>query len=181
DLHVFRGLPALHPARQEPGDRLGGQVQLVRDLLLGEALLLVLEGPLRDRVHVFHPFTRSNSRDAACRISRYRTRVDALFARLVRATPFDGLRNAFILYSNGSRMYFIGRDPAGIAGRPLALTTDRAQTGTRRPLLSRSDRKSTRLNSSHVAISYAVFCLKKKKKQNYTSRVNSLCQPTVLT
>src|SRR5207253_8866109 len=28
------------------------------------------------------------------------------------------------------------------------------------------DRKSTRLNSSHVAISYAVFCLKKKKKQS---------------
>src|SRR5690625_5889230 len=27
------------------------------------------------------------------------------------------------------------------------------------------DRKSTRLNSSHVAISYAVFCLKKKEKQ----------------
>src|SRR5690625_7126066 len=30
---------------------------------------------------------------------------------------------------------------------------------------SDQDRKSTRLNSSHVAISYAVFCLKKKKKQ----------------
>src|SRR6266403_4647844 len=29
------------------------------------------------------------------------------------------------------------------------------------------DRKSTRLNSSHVEISYAVFCLKKKKKTNY--------------
>src|SRR5690349_22866414 len=29
----------------------------------------------------------------------------------------------------------------------------------------REDRKSTRLNSSHVEISYAVFCLKKKKKQ----------------
>src|SRR5438067_8532772 len=28
-----------------------------------------------------------------------------------------------------------------------------------------SDRKSTRLNSSHVSISYAVFCLKKKKEQ----------------
>src|SRR5438874_9015432 len=28
------------------------------------------------------------------------------------------------------------------------------------------DRKSTRLNSSHVEISYAVFCLKKKKKNN---------------
>src|SRR5690625_3787287 len=31
--------------------------------------------------------------------------------------------------------------------------------------LGRLDRKSTRLNSSHVAISYAVFCLKKKKAQ----------------
>src|SRR4051812_1872487 len=30
---------------------------------------------------------------------------------------------------------------------------------------SRKDRKSTRLNSSHMSISYAVFCLKKKKKQ----------------
>src|SRR3989442_8773414 len=32
------------------------------------------------------------------------------------------------------------------------------------PLDTRIDRKSTRLNSSHVRISYAVFCLKKKKK-----------------
>src|SRR5690625_5542522 len=32
------------------------------------------------------------------------------------------------------------------------------------------DRKSTRLNSSHVAISYAVFCLKKKTKQDNTCR-----------
>src|SRR5690554_7669576 len=31
-------------------------------------------------------------------------------------------------------------------------------------ILSSVDRKSTRLNSSHVRISYAVFCLKKKKK-----------------
>src|SRR5690606_32424957 len=31
-----------------------------------------------------------------------------------------------------------------------------------------SDRKSTRLNSSHVKISYAVFCLKKKKNKNKT-------------
>src|SRR5258708_18901678 len=32
-----------------------------------------------------------------------------------------------------------------------------------------TDRKSTRLNSSHQIISYAVFCLKKKKKQRLTS------------
>src|SRR3712207_7933162 len=31
------------------------------------------------------------------------------------------------------------------------------------PVLQRADRKSTRLNSSHANISYAVFCLKKKK------------------
>src|SRR5690554_3828166 len=33
-------------------------------------------------------------------------------------------------------------------------------------IINRIDRKSTRLNSSHVRISYAVFCLKKKKKKN---------------
>src|SRR5436309_16108283 len=33
------------------------------------------------------------------------------------------------------------------------------------------DRKSTRLNSSHVKISYAVFCLKKKKRNQYVIAV----------
>src|SRR5699024_11401175 len=35
------------------------------------------------------------------------------------------------------------------------------------------DRKSTRLNSSHVSISYAVFCLKKKKKYRDTNATNN--------
>src|SRR3989442_3301857 len=35
-----------------------------------------------------------------------------------------------------------------------------------RSIVFSRDRKSTRLNSSHVRISYAVFCLKKKKKSN---------------
>src|SRR2546422_6491647 len=35
-----------------------------------------------------------------------------------------------------------------------------------------TDRKSTRLNSSHGYISYAVFCLKKKKNKQNTSRVS---------
>src|SRR5258705_5718931 len=38
------------------------------------------------------------------------------------------------------------------------------------------DRKSTRLNSSHLGISYAVFCLKKKKK--FTSRTAVNTHPT---
>src|SRR2546426_6588042 len=37
--------------------------------------------------------------------------------------------------------------------------------GDRRLSRELEDRKSTRLNSSHLVISYAVFCLKKKKKQ----------------
>src|SRR5438477_6040472 len=46
---------------------------------------------------------------------------------------------------------------------PAAGINDYSQGG----LLARMrDRKSTRLNSSHMSISYAVFCLKKKKKKN---------------
>src|SRR5437660_7437094 len=47
-------------------------------------------------------------------------------------------------------------------------------------LMPAVDRKSTRLNSSHVAISYAVFCLKKKTKKKskifreYTNKVEYL-------
>src|SRR3989442_8764276 len=40
-----------------------------------------------------------------------------------------------------------------------------------------SDRKSTRLNSSHVRISYAVFCLKKKKKNTYCNVVTYNIHP----
>src|SRR5690554_6989529 len=38
------------------------------------------------------------------------------------------------------------------------------------------DRKSTRLNSSHVRISYAVFCLKKKKKKKEDNKVKKKCK-----
>src|SRR2546422_8549794 len=40
------------------------------------------------------------------------------------------------------------------------------------PLFEISDRKSTRLNSSHGYISYAVFCLKKKKNQHKLTSSN---------
>src|SRR2546430_3840955 len=51
--------------------------------------------------------------------------------------------------------------PAGDGGR--AARGDQA-TGEGRHACESSDRKSTRLNSSHSQISYAVFCLKKKKQ-----------------
>src|SRR5437588_2973655 len=40
------------------------------------------------------------------------------------------------------------------------------------------DRKSTRLNSSHTVISYAVFCLKKKKKKKINRYLNTRIQKT---
>src|SRR5256885_11637565 len=42
----------------------------------------------------------------------------------------------------------------------------------RRVSSARQDRKSTRLNSSHLVISYAVFCLKKKNKHHVTRQLN---------
>src|SRR5690606_39800597 len=48
-------------------------------------------------------------------------------------------------------------------GRVSTLSAGRRRTPA--PPTSPPDRKSTRLNSSHVKISYAVFCLKKKKKR----------------
>src|SRR5258708_27479570 len=61
-----------------------------------------------------------------------------------------------------------GRLPAEHEGRPEG----EARSPDRNPLLvasrpCRPDRKSTRLNSSHQIISYAVFCLKKKKKKRH--------------
>src|SRR5208283_2327798 len=61
----------------------------------------------------------------------------------------------------------------GLGGRDLAQAGDaphrngrlRGAGVARRPQRLRQDRKSTRLNSSHITISYAVFCLKKKKKK----------------
>src|SRR2546429_3942483 len=53
--------------------------------------------------------------------------------------------------------YFAWLPPA-LAGRAIAAAAEAIALPAR-------DRKSTRLNSSHGYISYAVFCLKKKKKQ----------------
>src|SRR6266566_6901765 len=54
------------------------------------------------------------------------------------------------------------RRRAGRVGRPRGPGAHRQPAPARRL----RDRKSTRLNSSHLVISYAVFCLKKKKKKN---------------
>src|SRR5688572_32658484 len=56
------------------------------------------------------------------------------------------------------------------SGRHAAVTAEHSKAHPRAPRRPPGllDRKSTRLNSSHSQISYAVFCLKKKKKQTTT-------------
>src|SRR5690625_404019 len=62
-------------------------------------------------------------------------------------------------------LWQVGTDHAGIATQ-MVVERRLGQAGQSRHDLGREDRKSTRLNSSHVAISYAVFCLKKKIMQS---------------
>src|SRR5437899_9345157 len=58
-----------------------------------------------------------------------------------------------------------GRARRSVVGEPAAAARASARSGLRAgaPHRAARDRKSTRLNSSHLGISYAVFCLKKKK------------------
>src|SRR3712207_6992098 len=63
-----------------------------------------------------------------------------------------------------------GRERERLADREIYLPADEQYAQSRRydrvrhSVLGERDRKSTRLNSSHANISYAVFCLKKKQK-----------------
>src|SRR5690242_21482147 len=70
-------------------------------------------------------------------------------------------------------------EPRGLAVLPIAVRADGQEcVGLLRDIsqtgmffyCSLRDRKSTRLNSSHMSISYAVFCLKKKKKKKQNKR-----------
>src|SRR5258708_19171891 len=62
-----------------------------------------------------------------------------------------------------------GDDEVAVLGRRLQLVIGIDGGGARRAVEA-ADRKSTRLNSSHQIISYAVFCLKKKNTEHPVSR-----------
>src|SRR6266702_1400332 len=65
--------------------------------------------------------------------------------------------------SQGNRDVCCG-EPSQLCGRQCRTDGSIRPECSRRQSLKLQDRKSTRLNSSHVAISYAVFCLKKKRR-----------------
>src|SRR2546430_13545682 len=77
------------------------------------------------------------------------------YTTLFRSSDLDGSVIKVEFFSDGSK---IGEAFGGSA----TITWTNAQTGTHSITARAIDRKSTRLNSSHSQISYAVFCLKKK-------------------
>src|SRR5258708_21435493 len=74
---------------------------------------------------------------------------------------------------------FRSRVPPALTRLPSIRTRVRWEPRPRRETLETppEDRKSTRLNSSHQIISYAVFCLKKKKKNTNSSREDKCTVP----
>src|SRR5256885_13188992 len=85
------------------------------------------------------------------------------FFLMIRRPPRSTLFPYTTLFRSLRKGWTVAREPqpqSQLLPQPLALP----QTPAEDPI----DRKSTRLNSSHLVISYAVFCLKKKKKSNYT-------------
>src|SRR5207248_8089278 len=92
------------------------------------------------------------------------------FLLLLRPPPTSPLFPYTTLFRSGVTRDTILKALTGVRGSQR-VTTENPE-GTYQALerygrdLTELDRKSTRLNSSHRTISYAVFCLKKKKKKN---------------
>src|SRR2546430_14767315 len=97
---------------------------------------------------------------------------------MIRRTPGPpGQRHLAVLSSVGKLFFFFFNDTATTEiytlslhdALPISIERSGANAGVATRFAAKAggpngDRKSTRLNSSHSQISYAVFCLKKKKK-----------------
>src|SRR5438874_9376838 len=86
---------------------------------------------------------------------------------MIRRPPRSTLFPYTTLFRSSESARMRSRSSQYATGRPFASTTVSPVA------YWEEDRKSTRLNSSHVEISYAVFCLKKKKKKKKTQNENT--------
>src|SRR3989442_5266840 len=85
------------------------------------------------------------------------------FFLMIRRPP----RSTLFPYTTLFRSHQLVQAGGPLADQACAVVGEGLETlGARRSEDLARDRKSTRLNSSHVRISYAVFCLKKKKKNS---------------
>src|SRR5256885_10359621 len=77
----------------------------------------------------------------------------------------EGLHLKIVTTLHGTDITLVGQDPSYYTLTKFSIEQSDAVTAVS-AYLREEDRKSTRLNSSHLVISYAVFCLKKKKQRN---------------
>src|SRR2546430_10446544 len=84
---------------------------------------------------------------------------------MIRRPP----RSTLFPYTTLFRSHGAGAAGDGVTGRSLRLGPGGEFDRLRAIFVALGDRKSTRLNSSHSQISYAVFCLKKKKQMRLTT------------
>src|SRR5690554_7617869 len=95
--------------------------------------------------------------------------------RVLARRPGAGVAGLALLAQHQVAALAVVAHPGGEPGQALGVIAAEQPDGVVRV----QDRKSTRLNSSHVRISYAVFCLK-KKKINTTTRLTSVNSVTPL-
>src|SRR2546429_6400272 len=92
---------------------------------------------------------------------------------MIRRPPRSTLFPYTTLFRSRLRIALL--DPLG--QRHLFLAGDQRILADLPQVLVERDRKSTRLNSSHGYISYAVFCLKKKKKKSFGFAIQAHDRP----
>src|SRR5690554_7492233 len=117
---------------------------------------------LRQQISTLFPYT-----------TLFRSLIYSLVRQFTKRSVKSLINNTYpsdcngILYAIGSNSPRLTSIPRVTASTIFGENSGSLKTQTTSPLrtcLRIRDRKSTRLNSSHVRISYAVFCLKKKKK-----------------
>src|SRR5207302_10547716 len=95
------------------------------------------------------------------------------FFLMIRRPPRSTLFPYTTLFRSTARRSGVGRDCA-VPPQIHSATSPMIRRNPNVISACGRDRKSTRLNSSHVKISYAVFCLKKKKKKKKNIKVHEI-------
>src|SRR5690606_40298403 len=125
------------------------------------------------------PASPAWSRDSVGRSRRAGASVDALSFSTDTAPPVIytlSLHDALPIYESRP-LTRTSHSPSVSGGSSQPPSTNGKHPSQRSS--ATGDRKSTRLNSSHVKISYAVFCSKKKKTRTWTARARPRCCGTI--